>query len=119
MALHRKREEASPAAARLLLVSTVPVELPPAELDEQCATVERAEFAQHLPELYAALRIGGTVNPVPIVQSDSLFIVNGVTRSFWVRLWHADETRTCIARLHVLNCVPLVPNVKVDLPGFS
>ena len=117
MALHRKREEASPAAARLLLVSTAPVELPAAELDEQCASVERAEFAQHLPELYAALRAGGIANPVPIVQSDSLFIVSGVTRSFWVRLWHAEGTRTRIARLHVLNCVPLVPNVRVNLSG--
>ena len=115
MALHRKREEASPAAARLLLVSTAPVELPPAELDEQYASVERAEFAQHLPELYAALRAGGTFSPVPIVQSDSLFIVDGATRSFWVRLWHTDASRVCIARLHVLNCVPLTPNVKINL----
>lgn len=115
MALHRKREEASPAAARLLLVSTEPIELPPAELDEQNASVERAEFAQYLPELFAALRAGGKVEPVPIVQSDSLFVVNGVTRSFWVRLWHDDESRTNLVRLHVLNCVPLAPKVKVNL----
>ncbi len=119
MALHRKRDESSPAAARLLLISTAPVELPPAELDEGCATVERDEFAQHLPELYAALRVGGLVNPVPIVQSDSLFVVNGVAHSFWVRLWHTDELRTQVARLHVLNCLPLMPNVKVKLFDVS
>jgi hypothetical protein len=115
LALHRKREEVAQAEARQLLVSTEPVELPSAVINEQGVSVERAEFGQYLPELFAALRVGGLVEPVPIVQSDSLFIVNGVTRAFWVRLWHADQARSHIVRARVLNCVPLVPNVRINL----
>ena len=114
MALHKKREEFGRAAARLLLESPEPVELPPAELAEQGATVEHPEFQPHLPELFAALRAGGTVRPVPPVQSDSLFIINGVTRAFWVRLWHMDESRAEIARLHVVNCLPRMANVQIS-----
>src|SRR5215510_4839843 len=106
MALHKRREESGRSATRLLLESTEPVELPPAELDEQDATIEREEFRQHLPELFDVLREGGWVEPAPMVQSDSIFIIDGDTRSFWVRLWHTDETRTRISRLHVLSCLP-------------
>lgn len=51
MAIHKKRDESGRVAARLLLESQEPVELPPAEIDEQDATVEREEFSQYLPEL--------------------------------------------------------------------
>ncbi|MCI0337094.1 MAG: hypothetical protein L0226_05930 [Acidobacteria bacterium] len=115
MAIHKKREESSVAAARLLLESASPVDLPPAEIDDQDASIEREEFRPHLGELLATLRAGGTVNPAPIVQSDSLFVVNGATRSFWVRLWHTDQSRTRIARLHVLSCLPLAPGFKINI----
>ena len=114
MAIHKKREEAGRAIARLLLEAREPVELPPATVEEQGATVERAEFQVHLPELFTALRAGGTVNPVPLVQSDSLFIINGASRAFWVRLWHTDKTRTSIARLHVVNCLPRLAHVQIS-----
>ena len=114
MSIHKKREETGHAAARLLLESREPLELPPAEVDEQGSSVERPEFQAHLPELFAALRAGGTVQPVPVVQSDSLFIVNGTTRAFWVRLWHTDATQTGIARLHVVNCLPRTPQVQIS-----
>ena len=103
MALHKKREESGRSAARLLLESAEAVELPPAQLDEQDATIEREEFRQYLPELFEALREGGWVDPAPMVQSDSIFVIEGWTRIFWVRLWHTDESRTRIARLHVLD----------------
>src|SRR5262249_37981314 len=119
MALHKKRETSSPAAARLLLESTEPVELPPAEVNEADATLEREEFRPYLPELLDALREGGTVDPAPIVQSDSLFIVDGQTRCFWVRLWHTDDSRTTIARLHVVSCLPPAPPVKINIGGFQ
>lgn len=120
MALHRKREEANPAAARLLLVSTEPVELPEAEVDEAGATVEREEFRQYLPDLFEELRLGGEVVPAPLVQSESLFVVTGETRVFWVRLWHTDATRTHVTRLHVVNCLPLAPpNVQIKLGGLN
>jgi len=115
MALHKRREESGRSAARLLLESAEPVELPPAELDEQDASIEREEFRQYLPELFDALREGGWVDPAPMVQSDSIFVIEGETRVFWVRLWHTDESRTRIARLHVVSCLPFAPTVTVNL----
>ena len=115
MAIHKRREESGKVAARLLLESTEPVELPPAEIDDQGATVEREEFRQYLPELFDALEEGGWVDPAPMVQSDSIFVIEGETRSFWVRLWHTDESRTRIARAHVLSCLPLAPSVKINI----
>jgi hypothetical protein len=115
MGIHKRREESSAAAARLLLESTSPVDLPPAEFEEENASIEREEFRPYLPELFDALRAGGTVNPAPIVQSDSLFVVDGETRSFWVRIWHTDKSRTRIARLHVLSCLPLAPSFKINI----
>jgi len=115
MGIHKRREESSAAAARLLLESASPVELPPAEIAEEDASLEREEFRPHLPELLNALRIGGTVNPAPIVQSDSVFVIDGKTRSFWVRLWHADQSRTRIVRAHILSCLPRVPGFKINI----
>ena len=117
MALHKKRENTSSAVARLLLESTEALELPPAEIDEEGVTLEREQFAAHLPELFDFLREGGWVDPAPIVQSDSLFVIDGDTRTFWVRVWHTDETRTRIARLHVVSCLPFAPNIQIDLGG--
>jgi hypothetical protein len=114
MAIHKRRDESGRVAARLLLESTEPVELPPAEIDDQDATVEREEFRQYLPELLDALEEGGWVDPAPMVQSDSIFVIEGETRSFWVRLWHTDESRTRIARLHVLSCLPHTPAFKIN-----
>ncbi len=115
MAIHKRRDESGRVATRLLLESTEPVELPPAEIDEQDATLEREEFRQYLPELLDALEDGGWVDPAPMVQSDSIFVIECETRSFWVRLWHTDETRTKVARAHVLSCLPIMPAIKIDL----
>lgn len=115
MAIHKRREESGRVAARLLLESTEPVELPPAEIDEQDASVEREEFRQYLPELFDALNEGGWVEPAPMVQSDSIFVIDGETRVFWVRLWHTDGSRTRIARLHVLSCLPQMPNIQINI----
>ncbi|MFN7948301.1 MAG: hypothetical protein U0Z53_23320 [Blastocatellia bacterium] len=113
MALHRKREEGR-AAARLLLESSEPVELPEAEINEEGVTVEREEFRPFLPELLEELRDGCLVRPVPVVMSESLFVVDADTRSFWVRIWHSDESRTRIDRLHVTSCLPLMRGVRVS-----
>jgi hypothetical protein len=117
MAIHRKREETGRVVARMMLESRNPVELPPATVDTQAVTLERPEFQPYLPELLKALHLGSIVNPVPLVQSDSLFIVDGLTRAFWVRLWHTDQTRSEIARLHVVNCVPRGANLQIKLGG--
>lgn len=115
MAIHKKREESSRAVARVLLESAEPVVLPPAAVDEAGVTIEREEFRPHLPDLLAALREGGIVDPAPIVQSDSLFIVEGEIRTFWVRLWHTDDSRTRIVRLHVVSCLPYAPAIKINI----
>lgn len=97
-----------------MLESSEPVELPPAEINEPGMTVEREEFRPHLGELFAALRAGGKVELVPVVRNNSIFVVHGQTRTFWVRLWHTDESRTQIARLHVTSCLPLVRGVRIS-----
>lgn len=117
MAIHKKREETGRMVARLILESREPVNLPPAVVDTQIVTFERPEFQSYLPELLDALHLGGIVNPVPLVQSDSLFIVDGLTKAFWVRLWHTDQARAEIARLHVVNCVPRGANLLIKLGG--
>jgi hypothetical protein len=114
MAIHKKREEGK-TATRMLLESSAPVELPPATINETGATLERAEFKPYLAELLAALQQGGVVAPAPMVMSDSIFVVHGETRTFWVRLWHTDETRTAIDRLHVSACLPLARGVRIDI----
>ena len=115
MGIHKKREEPGRVVARMMLASHAPVELPPATVDTNTVTLERSEFQPYLPELLNALRLGGSVNPVPLVQSDSLFIVDGLTRAFWVRLWHTNQTRSEIARVHVVNCVHRSANLQIKL----
>src|SRR5262245_27222015 len=114
MAIHKRREESGRAVARVLLESAEPVELPLAEIDEKDATVEREEFRQYLPELLDALEEGGWVDSRPMVKIESIFVIECQTRSFWVRLWHTDETLTRIVRAHVLSCLPLAPALKID-----
>lgn len=114
MAIHKKRDQGQ-AAARLLLESSGPIELPAAEINEAGVTVEREEFRAFLGELFAILRAGGEVEPVPMVHNDSIFVLHGRTRTFWVRLWHTDESRTRIDRLHVTSCLPLARRVKLSI----
>jgi hypothetical protein len=113
MAIHKKREHGR-AAARLLLEATEPVELPPAEINQSGVTIEREEFRPHLGELFAALRAGGQVEPAPVVRNDSIFVIHGRTRTFWVRLWHRDESRAQIDRLHVTSCLPLTRGLRIS-----
>jgi hypothetical protein len=115
MAIHRKREEAKPGA-RLVLESHEPVELPPATIRPEDVTVEREEFKPHLEELLDLLRHGVIARPAPVVFSDSVFIIESDTRSFWVRIWHLGGDRTEIDRLHLSSCLPRVPGLR--LPGM-
>ena len=115
MSIHKKREAFGRAVARIPLESVEPVEFPPAEVKIGSITVERMEFQGGLIELIETLGAGGVLTPAPIVQSDSLFILNGRTKTFWVRLWHTDPSRTCIARIHLVNCLPRGSNVQIRL----
>lgn len=116
MAIHRQRDQ-SRAAARLLLESAEPVVLPPAEINESGVTIEREEFKPHLDELFQLLRTGGKVEPAPLVRNDSIFVIHGPTRTFWVRLWHTDESRTRIDRLHVTSSVPSMRGLRISASG--
>lgn len=110
MAIHRRKSETR-AAARLLLESDEPVELPEAEINEAGITLEREEFRQYLPELLEELHDGCRVTPAPVVMSNSMFVVHADTRTFWIRVWHTDESRTAIDRLHVTSCIPLTRQI--------
>lgn len=114
MAIHKKHAEGM-VAARLLLQSPEPLELPPAEINEAGITLEREEFRPHLEELLIELRDGIRVSPVPMMNTDSMFVIHADTRSFWVRIWHTDESRTNIDRLHITSCLPLMRHVSVSI----
>lgn len=116
MAIHRRRESARPGA-RMLLESNDPVSLPPAEINIEGVSVEREEFRQYVNELLEILSAGVEAMPAPVVMSNSIFVIEGATRSFWVRLWHLDAERTQIDRLHLSSCPPRVPGLR--LPDFS
>lgn len=113
MAIHRKKDEGR-VAARLPLESGEPVALPEAEVNEAGVTLEREEFRPHLPELLEELRDGCRAKPVPLVMTNSMFEIDAETRTFWVRIWHADESRTAVDRLHVTNCLPLMRGMRLD-----
>jgi len=100
----------------MLLESPDPVELPPATVNESGITVEREEFRPFLPELLALLEAGVDALPAPVVMSDSIFVIDGDHRTFWVRIWHMEGDRTRIDRLHVTSCVPRIRGLK--LPTF-
>lgn len=112
MAIHHKREDAKPGT-RLLLESKDPVELPKAEVNEDGVTIEREEFRPHLPELLELLRGGVLARPAPVVMSDSMFVIDGRTRSFWLRIWHIDRERARIDRLHLSSCIPIIPGLRL------
>lgn len=99
---------------RLLLESEDPVELPPAEIDEQAVLVQFDKFKPYIPELLETLREGTIAEPVPVMIDGSTFAIHGPTRTFWVKLWHAagsDLTR--IDRAQVISCLPSTRGVQV------
>ena len=79
---------------RLLLESSEPVELPPAEIADRDVLVQFDQFKPFVPELLAELRDGTTAEPVPVMLDGSTFAIHGTTRTFWVKLWHAAGSDT-------------------------
>jgi hypothetical protein len=99
---------------RLLLESGDPVDLPPAEIADNALLVQFEKFRPYIPELLAALRAGATAEPVAVMNDGSTFAIHGVTRTFWVKLWHAagsDLTR--IERAQVISCLPSTRGTNV------
>jgi hypothetical protein len=112
MPIVKKRNEQT--ESRLLLESSEPVELPPAEIDDAAVLVQFDKFKPYIPELLEALRAGTRAEPVPVMLDGSTFAVHGLTRTFWVKLWHAARTdMTRIERAQVLSCLPSTRGVHV------
>lgn len=112
MPIVKKRNEQT--ETRLLLESDEPVELPPAEIDDRAVLVQFEKFKPYIPELLEALRAGTIAEPVPVMTDGSTFAIHGVTRTFWVKLWHAagSELRR-IDRAQVISCIPSTRGVQV------
>ena len=99
---------------RLLLEADEPVELPPAEIDEGAVVVQFDSFKPFIPELLETLRAGTLAELVPVMLDGSTFAVHTATRTFWVKLWHAnggDLTR--IERAQVISCLPSTRGLQV------
>ena len=99
--------------ARLLLEADDPVELPPAEVEESAIVVQFDQMRPFIPELVATLRAGTVAELVPVMRDGSTFAVHTATRTFWVKLWHASDERTRIARVQVLSCLPSTRGMQI------
>jgi len=100
--------------ARLLLEADESVELPPAEIEEGAVVVQFDSAKPFIPELLETLRAGTVAELVPVMLDGSTFAVHTETRTFWVKLWHAnggDLTR--IERAQVISCLPSTRGLHV------
>lgn len=99
---------------RLLLESDEPVVLPPAEIDDRAVLVQFDNIKAYIPELLEALRGGTIAEPVPVMLDGATFAVHGSTRTFWVKLWHANGSDMMrIERAQVLSCIPSTRGVQI------
>jgi hypothetical protein len=99
---------------RLLLESSEPVELPPAEIADHDVLVQFDRFKPFVPELLEELREGVTAEPVAVMNDGSTFAIHGETRTFWVKLWHAAGTdMTKIDRAQIISCLPSTRGMQV------
>src|SRR6185295_4146715 len=100
--------------SRLLLEGDEPVELPPAEVDDQAVLVQFEQVKKFVPELLEELRDGTIADPVAVMNDGSTFAIHGDTRTFWVKLWHAAGTElTKIDRVQIISCIPSTRGVQI------
>jgi hypothetical protein len=102
--------------ARLLLESDEAVELPPAEIEERAVIVQFESVRPFVPELLETLRAGTVAELVPVMLDGSTFAIHTRTRTFWVKLWHANNSEgelTRIERAQVLSCLPSTRGLQV------
>jgi hypothetical protein len=99
---------------RLLLESSEPVELPPAEIADRDVLVQFDQFKPFVSELLEELRDGTIAEPLPVMMDGSTFAIHGDTRTFWVKLWHAaGSDMTKIDRAQIISCLPSTRGVQV------
>ncbi len=118
MAIVKKRNEQTDA--RLLLESSAPVELPPAEIADAAVLVQFDKFKPYVAELLETLRAGTIAEPVPVMMDGSTFAVHTQTRTFWVKLWHqpaSDMTR--IERAQVISCLPSTRGLRIMVDNHA
>ena len=112
MPIVKKRNEQT--ETRLLLESSEPVELPPAEIEDSAILVQFDQFKPFIPELLEELRAGALAEPVAVMNDGSTFAIHGETRTFWVKLWHtARSEMTKIERAQIISCLPSTRGVQI------
>lgn len=112
MAIVKKRNEQTDA--RLLLESSAPVELPPAEIADAAVLVQFDKFKPYIAELLETLRAGTLAEPVPVMMDGSTFAVHTQTRTFWIKLWHQPASNmTHIERAQVISCLPSTRGLRI------
>jgi len=105
---------------RLLLESGDPVELPPAEIADSAVLVQFDQFKPYVSELLEALRAGTVAEPVPVMLDGSTFAIHGLTRTFWVKLWHTNGSDLAkIERAQVISCLPSTRGVQVIVESLD
>ncbi len=106
--------------SRLLLEGDEPIELPPAAIEERDVLVQFPQFKQFIPELVEELREGTIAEPVAVMNDGSTFAIHGDTRTFWVKLWHANGTGlTQIDRAQVISCLPSTRGIQVVVDDYD
>jgi hypothetical protein len=114
MPIVKKRNQQTDA--RLLLESNDPVELPPAGIETSAVLVQFDKFKPFVPELLDILRAGTMAEPIPVMMDGSTFAVHGPTRTFWVKLWHANGSdMTRIERAQIISCLPTMRGLQVKV----
>lgn len=105
MPILKKRDHQT--ETRLLLESEEPVQLPPADVEDNAILVQFDKFKPFIPELLRQLRSGTTAEPLPVMNDGSTFAIHAETRTFWVKLWHTAGTElTKIERAQIISCLP-------------
>ena len=118
MAIHKKLNQQT--VARLLLESDEPVELPPAEIEENAVIVQFDAYKPYIPELLETLRAGTLAEPVPMMADASSFAVHTETRTFWVKLWHAAGSELArIERVQIISCLPSTRGVQIIVDQYD
>lgn len=118
MAIVKKRNEQT--ESRLLLESSEPVELPPAEIADNAVLVQFDKFKPFVPELLETLRAGALAEPVPVMLDGSTFAIHTASRTFWVKLWHtASSDLTRIERAQVISCLPSTRGVQIVVDDYD
>jgi len=109
-----RKQQTQRTDARLLLEADEPVELPPAEIEESAVIVQFDNIKPYIPELLDTLRAGTVAELVPVMLDGSTFAIHTQTRTFWVKLWHANGGElTRIERAQILSCLPSTRGLHV------